>query len=193
MAYWKNERVIYGRRVSGIGVVPTSVKEVIRVPSDEETRHPAIRRHRGGAASARGIKQEDHEPVPAESEVLNYKTKEEEVQRIVVTPDMLNPRTVGAGDYRFQKVFSEGDFLASGVLVLPKGAKKPSKNSHQSAMIFVVLSGQVEVQVHKTTFIIAQGSQFFVPRGNQYRIDNISNRESRLFFCHGKEIPATAQ
>jgi hypothetical protein len=49
-----------------------------------------------------------------------------------------NSRTVGAGEYSFQKVFSEGDFLASGVLELPKGAKKPSKNSHSSAMVLFV-------------------------------------------------------
>jgi centromere protein C len=56
-------------------------------------------------------------------------------KEIVVTPEMLDPRTVGAGDYRFQKVFSEGDFLASGVLYLPKGAHKPNKNSNASAMV----------------------------------------------------------
>ena len=52
---------------------------------------------------------------------------------------MLNPRNVGGSDYQFQKVFSEGEFLASGMLVLPKGAQKPSKNSHQSAMVFMIL------------------------------------------------------
>jgi hypothetical protein len=58
---------------------------------------------------------------------------------IAVTPDMLETtRTVGAGDYSFQKVFSEGDFLASGVLELPKGAKKPNKNSHSSAMVMEI-------------------------------------------------------
>ncbi|KAH6571257.1 hypothetical protein BASA60_007265 [Batrachochytrium salamandrivorans] len=185
VAYWKNERVVYGRRVSGFGGVPTCVKEVIRIPSDDENAHVSHRR-----ARADKIKKEEMEAVPSELVVVNYTTGAEESQRIVVTPGMISPRTVGAGDYRFQKVFSEGDFLASGVLALPRGANKPSKNSHESAMIFVVLIGQVQVRVHKTTFVISQGSQFFVPRGNQYEIDNISNREARLFFCHGKEVAA---
>jgi Mif2/CENP-C like len=53
-----------------------------------------------------------------------------------VTPEMTNPKSVpGGSSYKFQKVFSEGEFIASGVLILPKGAKKPNKNSHQSAMV----------------------------------------------------------
>ncbi len=73
------------------------------------------------------------------------------------------------------------------------------------------MAGQVEVQIHKAVFTVGAGSQFFVPRGtsqllnpdyyaskninlnvgNQYRIDNTGTREARLFFCHGKEIPAS--
>lgn len=54
---------------------------------------------------------------------------------IVATPEMLNPRTVGAGDYKFQKIFSEGRFFASGMLVMPRGSEKPNKNSNGSAMV----------------------------------------------------------
>ena len=57
---------------------------------------------------------------------------------LVVTPEMVEPRTVGQGDYRFQKIFSEGEFIASGVLVLPKDGQKPAKNSHQSAMVYSI-------------------------------------------------------
>ena len=55
---------------------------------------------------------------------------------IAVTPDMLETsRTDGGGEYKFQKVFSEGEFIASGVLELPVGTSKPVKNSHSSAMV----------------------------------------------------------
>lgn len=54
---------------------------------------------------------------------------------IVNTPEMLNPRIVGAGDYRFQKLFSEGEYIAAGVLVIPKGAQKPNKKTDQSTMV----------------------------------------------------------
>lgn len=55
---------------------------------------------------------------------------------IAVTSESLDTsRTVGAGEYSFQKVFNEGEFLATGVLELPEGSTKPSKNSHSSAMV----------------------------------------------------------
>jgi len=97
------------------------------------------------------------------------------VLEVVVTPDMVNARSTTGGEFKFEKVFAEGDFFASGVLVLPKGAQKPSKNSQHYAMvlfvrlvnvqIFVVLLGQVQVQLNQTVFTISQGAQFFVPRG----------------------------
>ena len=59
---------------------------------------------------------------------------------IAVTPDMLDTtRTVASGEYSFQKVFGEGEFIASGILELPSGSSKPSKNSHGSAMVIFVL------------------------------------------------------
>lgn len=106
-------------------------------------------------------------------------------------------KSIGSGDYRFQKVFSEGDFIASGVLEISKGAEKPNKNSHASAMIFVVLVGHIQVTVNKTEFNLSKNGQFFVPRGknllmigNQYSIKNVGQSEAKIFFCHGKLVPA---
>ena len=181
LAYWKNEKIVYGRRDSGYCPVPV-MKEVIRVESDSDQK-PTKRRSES--------KKETLTVEKADLPVINFITQEEEDQQIVVTPDMIDPRTVGAGDYRFQKVFSEGEFLASGVLYLPRGSQKPNKNSNASAMIFVVMAGQVQVQIHKTVFTVGTGAQFFVPRGNQYRISNSGYKEARLFFCHGKEVNAS--
>jgi mannose-6-phosphate isomerase-like protein (cupin superfamily) len=178
LAYWKNEKIVYGRRDSGYCPVPV-MKQVIRVESDSDHK-PVKRRY--------DSKKETLTVEKAELPVINYVTQEEEDQQIVVTPDMIDPRTVGAGDYRFQKVFSEGEFLASGVLYLPRGSQKPNKNSNASAMIFVVMAGQVQVQIHKTVFTVGTGAQFFVPRGNQYHILNSGQKEARIFFCHGKEV-----
>ncbi|KNC97677.1 uncharacterized protein SPPG_07141 [Spizellomyces punctatus DAOM BR117] len=181
LKYWAGERVVIGRRESGFFPVPV-VKEVIRVKSDDESSN-----YGKGKPTTR-VKSEPAPLVQPDVPVINITTGQEENQRIVATPEMLNPRTIGAGDYKFQKVFSEGEFIASGILVMPKGSQKPNKNSNQSAMIFYVVSGEVEVQIHKTIFVVKTGSQFFVPRGNQYRIQNVASREAKLFFCHGKEV-----
>lgn len=52
---------------------------------------------------------------------------------------MLRLRSTSSGQYKFQKVFNEGDFLASGMISIPKGKEKPSKNTHHSAMVLVRL------------------------------------------------------
>jgi hypothetical protein len=52
---------------------------------------------------------------------------------------MLRLKNTSSGDYKFQKVFSEGEFLASGMLLIPKGREKPNKNTHQSAMVITNL------------------------------------------------------
>lgn len=78
--------------------------------------------------------------------------------------------------------------MASGVLELPEGSQKPNKNSHGSAMVFIVVKGTVEVTVHKTLFRLQEGGQFFVPRGNMYCIVNVGRGEASIFFCHGKQV-----
>jgi hypothetical protein len=51
---------------------------------------------------------------------------------------MLRLKNTSSGDYKFQKVFSEGEFLSSGMLLIPKGREKPNKNTHQSAMVLTI-------------------------------------------------------
>ncbi|KAJ3173611.1 hypothetical protein HDU88_002699 [Geranomyces variabilis] len=187
LKFWAGERVVVGRRESGFYPVPV-VKEVIRIDSEEED----VDRQKARARAAR-VKREKRAQAYVEPNipVINIDTGVEEEQHIISTPGMLDLRPTG-GSYKFQKVFSEGTFIASGVLVFPKGSKKPNSNTKRSAMIFMVMSGEVEVQVHKTQFVVSTGTQFLIPRGNQYYIANRGNREARLFFCHGKEVEVAA-
>jgi centromere protein C len=119
---------------------------------------------------------------------MDFKTGQEINQQIVVTPKMMNPRPVNNYDFTFQKLFNEGEFMATGILVLPGKSEKPNKNSRDNAMVFVVLSGKLEVHVHSTRFEVQAGDQFMVPRGNQYRIANITDKDARLFFSQAKEV-----
>ncbi|KAJ1567010.1 hypothetical protein HK405_007534, partial [Cladochytrium tenue] len=50
---------------------------------------------------------------------------------------------------------------------------------------------KVRVHLHKTIFEIGTGAVFFVPRGNQYSILNLSSRESRLLFMQARELDET--
>ncbi|KAJ3298535.1 hypothetical protein HK104_010590 [Borealophlyctis nickersoniae] len=187
LAYWKNERLVYEvKDPEHIGPMHV-VKDVIRVADSDNEDARRKKRH----PSAR-VKKE-FTPVEPDITVLDYQTGKERIERIIATERSIDPRTMGHGDYRFEKIFSEGNFVAAGVLLLPKGSEKPNKNSLASAMIFVILSGQVEVTVHKNTFMIGTGSMFFVPRGNQYKVRNCGRGEARVFFCHAKEVPQSGE
>eukprot|EP00842_Homolaphlyctis_polyrhiza_P001547 jgi/Hompol1/2393/HPOL_005979-RA len=71
LAYWKNERVVYGRRVSGVNPVPTSIKDVIRAPPDDLDTNP-LRRNRS--------RSDDENELPPVTRVVNYLTGGEEEQ-----------------------------------------------------------------------------------------------------------------
>jgi hypothetical protein len=69
LAYWKNERVVYGRRESGIHLI----KDVIRAPPTPESRpHPV--------SKSNGSKPRPKKPIPSEITVRNFSTNEEEMQ-----------------------------------------------------------------------------------------------------------------
>jgi hypothetical protein len=66
--------------------------------------------------------------------------------------------------------------------------------------VFHVLSGEVQVKVHRTDFTMGQGGSFFIPRGelalsdptnvsaNKYEIVNAGNEDARLFFAQGRQL-----
>lgn len=54
-----------------------------------------------------------------------------------------------------------------------------------------MIQGAVQVTIYRTSFVMAPGSQFLVPRGNDYCIENISpDKEAQLFFAQARKIRA---
>lgn len=76
--------------------------------------------------------------------------------------------------------------------------------------IFYVLEGAVTFKVHRTSFLLATGGMFLVPRGmnlrdvpslcarayhhdspgNMYYIQNVSDRDAKLFFAQARKVEA---
>ena len=54
---------------------------------------------------------------------------------LIVTSDMLNPKSIANQSYKFQTLFSEQDICASGVLAIPKDGEKPDKNSKHKTLV----------------------------------------------------------
>lgn len=70
-----------------------------------------------------------------------------------------------ANGFKFQKVFGDASFVAAGMLEIPVGGEKPSKPTKDNTYLFYVIEGAVTVKVHRTSFTMAPGGQFMVPRG----------------------------
>jgi centromere protein C len=50
------------------------------------------------------------------------------------------------------------------------------------------VEGAVNVVVCETSVILATGGMFMVPRGNSYFIENIADRDAKLFFTQARKM-----
>lgn len=48
---------------------------------------------------------------------------------------MVQPVPVAKGAYRFEKIFSDGDYMAGGILEIPVGSKKPIKPAKDNSYV----------------------------------------------------------
>ncbi|PIL24353.1 hypothetical protein GSI_14106 [Ganoderma sinense ZZ0214-1] len=204
LAYWRLEKVVYGRPGSGPCLVP-SIREIHRIP--EVKPEPLGAKRRKGVAR----KKSSRNSATAEPEleqvlvydpeegwddetdphcmVLEYGEDGQEVERrIAFTSKMVAPKPAAQGSFLFQKIFGEGDYLASGQLVIPPNSTKPTKSTKDNTFVFYVIQGAVKFSVHKTSFVLATGGMFMVPRGNVYYIQNICDRDARLFFAQARKM-----
>ncbi|KDN48888.1 hypothetical protein K437DRAFT_255446 [Tilletiaria anomala UBC 951] len=112
-----------------------------------------------------------------------------EVQRhIACTSSQIRVRKAHNATFAFEKVFGVDEFMAAGVLHIEVDGQKPVKPSKDNNYVFVVLQGAARVTVNRSTFLVAPGGMFFVPKGNNYGIENVSKRELRLFFSQARNV-----
>ncbi|KAI0780514.1 Mif2/CENP-C like-domain-containing protein, partial [Trametes elegans] len=201
LAWWRLEKVVYGRRESGTSLVP-SIKEIHRIPQVKPEPLGARRKKGGHRKKSRTVEPEPEQVVVYNPEegwddetdpyctVLEFGEDDKEVtRRIAFTAKMVTPKAAGQGAFYFQKIFGDGDFLAAGQLIIPPHSTKPTKGTKDNTFVFYVIQGAVKFAVHKSNFIIATGGMFMVPRGNIYYIQNISERDAKLFFAQARKMP----
>ncbi|KAK7467661.1 mitotic fidelity of chromosome transmission-related protein [Stygiomarasmius scandens] len=126
----------------------------------------------------------------ANGNVMDFRTEVEVQRRLTYTERMITQDmgTAAQGNWSFTKVFVDGAFMASGYLYIPKGGKKEAKSVKDNSYIFHVLEGAVNVRIHMSSYILATGGTFLVPRGNVYCIENISDRPAKLMFVQAREV-----
>ncbi|EKM55234.1 uncharacterized protein PHACADRAFT_255701 [Phanerochaete carnosa HHB-10118-sp] len=197
--WWRCEKVVYGRRESGQQLVPT-IKEIRRIPKEETQPLGAKHKRRRKPPSKGKPAEEDELPIfwnPEEgwddetnpiATAIDYVTQQEIEARVAFTTKMVSLRDAANANFKFQKMFSDGSFLAAGQLLIPPNGSKPTKSTKDNSFIFYVIEGGVKVTIHRTSFIITTGGMFYVPRGNMYVIHNVSDRDARLFFAQARKV-----
>ncbi|KAJ7271421.1 Mif2/CENP-C like-domain-containing protein [Mycena haematopus] len=210
LEYWRGEKRVYCPREPGQPRQVPHIKEIIRIPQEPLLiRRGASKRKRGRSRAT------EHTPEIIEREVivevnasnpedgwdddtavaavvLDYRTGKPVTRRVAFTAKMFDPAPANAKDpddvWSFQKIFEDADFMAAGQLVIPVGKRKPSKGTKDNTYIFYVVQGAVSVVVCKTCVVLATGGMFTVPRGNTYLIENIGDRDAKLFFAQAREV-----
>ncbi|TEB18934.1 hypothetical protein FA13DRAFT_1744891 [Coprinellus micaceus] len=207
LEYWRGERVVYGRpdfsQVDPVKVLPIpQIREIIRIPKEPAV--PLGKRKRGHSQRARSKTAEPGGPhsknnvrfnpedgwddeTPSNATVLDYRTGNEVERRIAWTAKMVNPQPVANNTWSFDKIFGDADFIASGQLVIPPNSRKPSKATKDNTYIFYVIEGAVNLKIHETSLVLSTGGMFMVPRGNMYFIENIGQRDAKIFFTQARK------
>ncbi|EPS94770.1 hypothetical protein FOMPIDRAFT_1169346 [Fomitopsis schrenkii] len=199
LEWWRCEKVVYGRRESGTSYVPT-IKEIHRIPKEEpqplgakhrRKRPPRSQSKAGDDAQGALVYNPEEgwdEDTQAEAPIIDWRSKDEVLKRIAFTAKMVTPKAATNKDFYFQKIFGDADFIAAGELVIPPDGQKPTKSTKDNTFVFYVIEGAVNLTVHRTSFILATGGMFLVPRGNMYHIRNICERDARIFFAQARKV-----
>ncbi|KAF9532781.1 Mif2/CENP-C like-domain-containing protein [Crepidotus variabilis] len=209
-AYWRGERYVYGKPEDQNGpIYVPNIKEIIRIPEEPHVKlRGAGKRKRSSTrprSRSRARSYPDEEDIPpaapvvdpeegwdddteAKCVVQNYTTREEVERRIAWTAKMVEPRLATDRTWSFDKIFGDDDFIAAGQLVIPPKGRKPSKAAKDNTYVFYVIEGAVNFKIHNQSMVLATGGMFMVPRGNTYFIENICNRDARLFFTQARKV-----
>lgn len=85
-------------------------------------------------------------------------------EELAVSEAAIQLKDIKDATFRFAKTLTL-PFFGSGIVDMPPGSEKRTKNSRKMQMVFFVHAGSVEVTVASTEFRIAKGGMWFVPRG----------------------------
>lgn len=173
-----------GRRIK----VGSKIKGVVRVEYDEDETKPKRRRGRPASGAVgrprkREIEEEEEERDDWEEEpgritgecilwhpeyALNPPGDDEQVEvveeELAISESAIKMKDIKDATFRFAKALTL-DFFGSGLVDLPPHSEKRMKNTRKMHMAFFIHYGSVEVTVSSSTFRIAKGGMWFVPRG----------------------------
>ncbi|KAH7877971.1 Mif2/CENP-C like-domain-containing protein [Lentinula edodes] len=192
LEWWRNEKYVYERPTHGTILVP-HIKEIIRIP--EEPKEPLGKHHKRKRGRSKTVQPADDpeegwdDDTNAVVSVIDWKTKEPKDKRIICLAKDIKPHRAANSEWAYQRIFGDDNFTASGHLTIPVHGRKPTKTTKDNTYTFYLIQGAINLKIHETSSILCTGAQFMVPRGNTYFIENIGDREAKLFFAQARQEP----
>ena len=192
LEWWKGEHIEYDEDEENLFEdsgkrhfkMPT-VKGVVRTEESEEQAprrrgRPTTGRKPGRpSAVVEEVEREawERDPGRVSGEIVNWQPEHEleppeEYDQVEIVTDELaisehaiQLKDIKDATFKFAKTLTL-PFFGAGVVDLPPGAEKRTKNSRMRHLVFFVHTGNVRVTIAQTEFGIARGGMFFVPRGS---------------------------
>jgi len=121
---------------------------------------------------------------------VDWFTGNEVSRRLAFPGRLVVHRPAANNDFFFTKVFGDGEYIAAGQLKIPPHKHKPSKMTKDNTYVFYVIEGAVTFKVHESSYVLCSGGMILVPRGNTYYIQNIADRDAKLFFAQARRVSA---
>lgn len=201
LEWWRCEKVVYGRRDPGKKTYVPTIKEIVRIPKDapkplgvagHKTKRATSHRRKTTEEPATVDNPEEgwDEKTPTNGVVIDWFTGSEVSRRLAFPGRLVNHRPAANNDFYFTKVFGDGEYIAAGQLRIPPKMNKPSKMTKDNTYVFYVIEGAVMFKVHESSYILCTGGMILVPRGNTYYIENIADRDAKLFFAQARRVSA---
>jgi len=199
LEWWRCEKVVYGRRDPSKKTYVPTIKEIVRIP--KEPPKPLGIAHKSKRGSVPRRKTEEPRPsqnpeegwdgkTPTNGVVIDWITGNEVSRRLAFPDRLVNHRPAANNDFFFTKVFGDGEYIAAGQLRIPPNKNKPSKMTKDNTYVFYVIEGAVQFKVHESSYLLCTGGMILVPRGNTYYIENIAERDAKLFFAQARRVSA---
>ncbi|KAI1655752.1 Mif2/CENP-C like-domain-containing protein [Daldinia decipiens] len=157
-------------------------RRVSAIPEEEEVERDDWEYDPGRIAGECHYWRPEYETEPADEDQL-----EETEEELAISEAAIQLKDIKDATFRFAKTLTL-PFFGSGIVDMPPGSEKRTKNSRKMQMVFFVHKGSVDVTVAQTEFRIGMGGMWFVPRGNHYSIANNTDRPARIFFAQGCEV-----
>ncbi|KAJ3127501.1 hypothetical protein HK098_006279 [Nowakowskiella sp. JEL0407] len=194
VAFWAGEKVVYKQIKDEKSHIKVPVIDNIlkldeeSIKTEKRTYTKRLKSHSVQTPSVKQSTKRVKYDEPEDIMAFNAHHGTEELQTLIVTPELFAPRAVNGRDYLFERVFTEGDHVNAGIFVIPEDQEIPGRATGSYTILLTVITGSVRVFVNKSNYLVGPGTLVFIPRMNLFRVKNESEGDAEIYWVTATEV-----